>query len=101
MSCIFYRKGFSTRGKVGLYLNNTPDFVIGHLKSRGCSIAEILYTSGTTGKPKGVLLSHRTVYFAGMMYMYEMNIYYRDKVLILMPLIHSAPSHRSGEKRCV
>ncbi len=54
-------------------------------------IAEILLTSGTTGKPKGVMLSHRAVYQAGMMMIYEMDIHYNDRILQLMPLTHSAP----------
>lgn len=54
-------------------------------------LAEILYTSGTTGKPKGVLLSHNSVYLVGSMMAYEAGIMYGDRCLHLMPLSHSAP----------
>lgn len=54
-------------------------------------IAEILLTSGTTGKPKGVMLSHRSIYQTAMMMSYEIGIYYQDRILQIMPLTHSAP----------
>lgn len=52
---------------------------------------EILYTSGTTGKPKGVMLSHQAVLSVAKIMAYEANIRARDNCLILMPLTHSAP----------
>ncbi|CAA7601458.1 AMP-dependent synthetase/ligase [Acididesulfobacillus acetoxydans] len=53
--------------------------------------AEILYTSGTTGKPKGVRLSHEAVLSVAKIITYEAGIHAGDNCLILMPLTHSAP----------
>lgn len=55
------------------------------------ALAEILYTSGTTGRPKGVELTHNAVHSVASMMAYEMDIRKDDRVLILMPLTHSAP----------
>jgi len=54
-------------------------------------IAEILYTSGTTGKPKGCLHSHRTVMMAAIAMGYSLKYDEDDRILIAMPIWHSAP----------
>lgn len=51
----------------------------------------MLYTSGTTGRPKGVLLSNRNVMTVATMFAIEMEINTDSKLLHLMPLSHSAP----------
>ncbi|MBI1905790.1 MAG: AMP-binding protein [Rhodocyclales bacterium] len=54
-------------------------------------IAEILYTSGTTGKPKGCLHSHRTVALAAINAALAVSLVRGDRTLIAMPIWHSSP----------
>lgn len=54
-------------------------------------ISTLLYTSGTTGDPKGVLLTNRNVLSVGQMISIEMELGTDAKTLFMMPLSHSAP----------
>lgn len=51
----------------------------------------LLYTSGTTGKPKGVLFNHQALLHVGMMFAVEMQYQPESRLLSLMPFTHSAP----------
>ncbi len=51
----------------------------------------LLYTSGTTGNPKGVLLTNRNVLAVSHMIAIEMEVKPESRLLIMMPLTHSAP----------
>ncbi|WP_411360202.1 class I adenylate-forming enzyme family protein [Pseudidiomarina salilacus] len=53
--------------------------------------ATLLYTSGTTGRPKGVLFDHKALLFVGMMFATEMQYRPESRLLSLMPFTHSAP----------
>ncbi|MFC0296699.1 class I adenylate-forming enzyme family protein [Geobacillus jurassicus] len=55
--------------------------------------ATILYTSGTTGRPKGVLFTHRNIITVADMIVIETKIDRQSRLLHLMPLSHSAPLH--------
>lgn len=54
---------------------------------------DILYTSGTTGRPKGVRFSHRNLLTVGTMIAIEFGVNRESRILHMMPLSHSAPLH--------
>ncbi|MBU2547761.1 MAG: long-chain fatty acid--CoA ligase [Proteobacteria bacterium] len=49
----------------------------------------IMYTSGTTGTPKGALLSHRKTLFNTLNAQIYFDLYSRDVMLVTLPLFHS------------
>lgn len=51
-------------------------------------ITSILYTSGTTGRPKGAMLPHSAMLASGETWSYELAADVGDKVLLAMPLFH-------------
>jgi len=53
-------------------------------------IAQIYYTSGTTGRPKGVMLSHRNVYTHALGTIAEIHLTDRDVWAHAAPLFHLA-----------
>ena len=49
----------------------------------------IMYTSGTTGTPKGALLSHKKTLFNTLNAQIYFDLYSRDTMLLVLPLFHS------------
>lgn len=72
-----------------------PDLLDEH---RGAEVADvpsglddlqrILYTSGTTSRPKGVMLTHGNVLFNTLAQIVELELSARDRIMISAPLFH-------------
>ena len=56
--------------------------------ARPDDIACLIFTSGTTGRPKGVILGQRELFAGAHMMNVEMRIGSDDRILLTMPLFH-------------
>ena len=55
---------------------------------RGVDLAELVFTSGTTGQPKGVMLSHRNITSNAIAAVQVVNIRASDRALSILPMSH-------------
>lgn len=51
-------------------------------------VATLLYTSGTTGKPKGVMLTHRNNYLHALSSMHHLRVSDNDTLMHILPMFH-------------
>lgn len=56
-------------------------------------LVQLLYTSGTTSKPKGAMMTHRALVFEYTSTIVALDLAQDDNPLICMPLYHSAGMH--------
>lgn len=59
------------------------------LPQRLRDLAQILYTSGTTGRPKGVMLSHRNLVSNCQSIVEYLSLGHGDSVLVVLPFFYS------------
>lgn len=59
----------------------------------GASLAQLLYTSGTTAAPKAAMMTHQALMAEYMACMVELDIKGSDAMLAALPLYHSAQMH--------
>src|SRR5579885_2884890 len=79
------RSGVSAFGD--LVRSHAPEPPIG-VDLRGDDIAALPYSSGTTGWPKGVLLSHKNLVYNTCQSIATAQITFQDRMLVFVPLYH-------------
>ncbi len=70
-------------------MEKAPGFSLVAIEAQDC--AQILYTSGTTGRPKGCVLTHKSVAASGVTGATALGLDHTDVMLIAMPIWHSSP----------
>ncbi|MFH8381802.1 acyl-CoA synthetase [Kitasatospora sp. NPDC018058] len=60
---------------------------------RDTDLAQLLYTSGTTSRPKGAMMTHRALTHQYVSAILALDLREDDRPLICMPLYHSAGLH--------
>lgn len=60
-----------------------------HVGRDGNALATIVYTSGTTGRPKGVMLSHNNILTNAFAALHKLTVTPEDSFLSFLPLSHT------------
>jgi fatty-acyl-CoA synthase len=66
----------------------SPEFTLAEEVAE-TDIATLNYTSGTTARPKGVMLSHRACFTAALNYIVSLNVRPTDVYLHTLPMFHA------------
>lgn len=67
----------------------SPEFAAASPQAKAGNLAVLMYTSGTTGMPKAVPLTHGNIYAESDGLLEAMNVTDKEVVLSLLPLFHS------------
>lgn len=62
-------------------------------RAAATDLAQLLYTSGTTSKPKGAMMTHEALVFEYVSSVIALDLRPDDNPLVAMPLYHSAGMH--------
>jgi long-chain acyl-CoA synthetase len=77
--------------EVGARANEESRKTLADIVVQPDDLASLVYTSGTAGDPKGVMLSHRNIVFDAIAAVALVPITYHDTLLLVLPLHHSFP----------
>ncbi|MEW6008728.1 MAG: long-chain fatty acid--CoA ligase [Candidatus Omnitrophota bacterium] len=92
VDCLFIDRDLGREFK--FFRKPLKNFGLDELKSNTTEkdLAVILYTSGTTGQPKGAMLSHGNLLFDVLTCVKAIEVAKNDNFICMLPLFHSFPS---------
>ncbi len=79
-------EGMATHEYEGLLASASPEYHYPQFEEN--DVAELFYTSGTTGKPKGVALTHRNLHLHALYAALAIGYTDEDVILHVVPLFH-------------
>ncbi len=87
-------EGVAIRGLLGVsdfaaLGSRQPDDPVTDVALTDLTVAELLYTSGTTAAPKGVMITHGNLVFSGHYGMWQTSLRGEDRLFTTMPACHS------------
>ncbi len=71
------------------FLQHAPDIALPQVDIDENQLLTLNYTSGTTSKPKGVMLNHRSNYLNAANFMYHLGVSHDDVYLHTLPMFHA------------
>src|SRR5213076_2433454 len=85
----YFGKQLETRVMAYDELLAVPDAPAMRPEVKGDSLASLIFTSGTTGTPKGVMLTHKNLTSMVSKLSSLFTLYKHDKLLSVLPLHHT------------
>ncbi len=70
------------------WLDAQPSTEFDRVQLEETDVASLLYTSGTTGNPKGVMLTHRSNYLHALSTQHHLRVTDQDTLLHVLPMFH-------------
>jgi long-chain acyl-CoA synthetase len=87
--CDDYKHLDSTNFNFENIINTVHEKHIHHYEPKLNDLAVIVYTSGTTGKPKGAMLSYKNIFSNIISATMRFNFTHKDRFIVYLPMFHS------------